>query len=223
MSGQKYRVVPSPKTFACGPPWCKCLLRLRGEWQRFAGAMRRIVKIATVVAVIVSQLGIGVRAAEMDGVVLPDSLNIANNELVLSGCGIREVLWTDVYMVALYMPVPTRDARPIFDRALAKAVRVEIIYDGDVPEEMPTEWRRYLRQELSRDVFRAFRNLYSELEQGDVLLAGFTPGAGTAVTVNNETVATSPDSNIVDALLELWIGHDPVSKNLRRLLLKGDC
>jgi hypothetical protein len=41
--------------------------------------------------------------------------------------------------------------------------------------------------------------------------------------VNGRVVTTRPGSGLMDAMLDLWIGIDPISSNLKRLLLSGSC
>lgn len=111
----------------------------------------------------------------------------------------------------------------VLDQRQAKAVRVEIIYEGETPDELPEEWRDHLAEELARDIFRTFKELYSDLDHGDVLLITFSPKAGINVMLNDTSAMSSSGSNVIDALLELWGGSDPVSKNLKRLLLEVNC
>ncbi len=111
----------------------------------------------------------------------------------------------------------------IRDPGTPKALRLEIVYDGSVPDDMPEDWRLHLREEISRDMFRALKELYHDIEKGDVVVFGFDPNSGSAIRLNGERVAFNDDTDLMDALLELWIGPSAVSKNLRSLLLSGRC
>ncbi len=163
------------------------------------------------------------RAANLDGFDFPDTLVSPAGPLVLSGCGLREVLWYDVYAIGLYLAVspiePDRIRRP--DQA--KLIRIEVLFDGDMPEDLPSEWRTHLDEILRRDVFKTFRELYRELKTGDRVTLAYTPAHGTSVRLNGEPEIKSAGHGVMDALLELWLGPKPVSKNLRRLLLSGKC
>lgn len=163
------------------------------------------------------------RAADLDGTYFPDTMETPAGPLVLSGCGLREVLWQDAYAIGLYLagsPVePDRIRRP--DQA--KLIRIEVLFDGDIPEDLPSEWRTHLDEILRRDVLKTFRDLYRELKTGDRVTLAYTPAHGTSVRLNDESEIKSAGHEVMDAFLELWLGPKPVSKNLRRLLLSGKC
>lgn len=164
-------------------------------------------------------------AAEIDGIQVPDELRFTDEQpLRLSGCGLREVMWVDLYFVAFYLERPLRRHRQIRSRDVAKAVRVDIVFDGRVPEQMPEEWRSRLVEVLSRDLVRDLQSLFSELVTGDSLTVSYAPNAGVSrVRFNGDVVGSYAGPDLIDGLLSLWIGPKPVSRNLRRLLLSGEC
>ena len=167
--------------------------------------------------------GPGARAGEINGVDLPASLMVDRAELALASCGMREVMWTDVYAIAFYLPDGMQPESAMWDRAVAKTIRFDIVYDGEVPEDVPTEWRENLREVLSNDAYKMFRDAYADLNQGDVIAVSYTPDSRTKVTVNDELILDRPGHDLVEAMLEICIGSDPVSGNLKRLLLKDSC
>ncbi len=164
-------------------------------------------------------------AASIDGIEVPDVLRFSEEApLRLSGCGLREVMWVDLYFVAFYLEQPLRLHRQIRSRDVAKAVRVDIVFDGRIPEQMPEEWRSRLVDVLSRDLVRDLQNLFAELVTEDSLTVSYVPDAGESrVRFNGDVVQSYAGPELIDGLLALWIGPDPVSRNLRRLLLAGEC
>ncbi len=51
----------------------------------------------------------------------------------------------------------------------------------------------------------------------------FVPGRGTSVSVNGRQVGTSPGDDALNAMLQLWVGPNPVSGDMEHLLLGGRC
>ncbi len=178
---------------------------------------------ALVAAAALAWGGAGAGAADLDGVFLPDTAETGLGPLVLSGCGLREVLWYDIYAVGLYFAEPAYDAATALDPARAKAARVEVLFEGDIPEDLPSKWRARLEDLLKRDVLRTFKDIYRELETGDTLTLSYAPERGTTVELNGEKTLQAPGHEAMGAFLRQWLGPEPVSKNLRRLLLKGRC
>jgi hypothetical protein len=133
------------------------------------------------------------------------------------------MLWKDLYALSLYLPRPTGDASAVLGEAMPKLLRLDVTYDGKVPDGLPEEWAGRLREEVSREFMRTLRGIYNELRGGDTVRIAYAPGGGTTMTVNGRVVASRPGSDLMDSLLGLWIGRNPVSENMKRLLLSGSC
>ncbi len=162
-------------------------------------------------------------AGDLEGIDLPDRIAAFEEDLVLSGCGMREQLWADVYALALYLPEPLTDAEAIRNRRTSKALWLKVVYDGSVPDALPYAWHDRLRGRVPADTLRTLEALYRSVRSGDVLTLLYRDGSGTILALNGDEVAAYPDGRLVEVLLDLWIGPEPVSKNLRRLLLRGRC
>ncbi len=55
--------------------------------------------------------------AEVSGVRLEDRISVGGRALVLNGAGVRAKLLLQLYVVALYLPQPTKDVRAVFATA----------------------------------------------------------------------------------------------------------
>ncbi len=163
------------------------------------------------------------RGADFEGFDLPDEISVFDRSFEIRGCGIREVFWNDVYLLALYLPSDSPGGASIRDRGRSKAIRLEIVYDGTVPDDIPDDWKAHLREEISRDMYAVLKELYQNIQTGDVVVFSYEPDTGNTVRVNGERVALKDNDNLIDALLDLWVGPDAVSKNLRHLLMSGRC
>lgn len=164
------------------------------------------------------------QAAQVAGVTLPPAETVQGRQLRLAGCAVRESLWMELYAVSLYLPQGTpADAGRILDDGTAKLLRLDVTYDGQVPNGLPQDWAQRLRDEVSRDFMRTLQNQYNQLKAGDTVRIFYVPGQGTTLSVNGNTVTTRPGGELMRSMLGLWIGRDPVSGNMRRLLLSGSC
>jgi hypothetical protein len=98
-----------------------------------------------------------------------------------------------------------------------------ILREASLPEEIPEQWREPLREELSRDPLARIRAAYSSLATGDSVWITYTRPAGLTIAVNDRVVVTTPDHNLLDAMLRAWADGDSLSGKLQRLLLAHPC
>lgn len=162
-------------------------------------------------------------AAEITGVTLPPTEIVGSKQLQLVGCSAREKLWVDLYAVSLYLPREMTSAAALIDAGVPKLVRLDVTHDGKVPNGLPSAWKQRLQPYVSQEFMQTLESFYNNLHGGDTVRISHTPGGGTTLSVNGETVATRPDGELMEAMLKLWVGPDPVSRNIKRDLLQGSC
>lgn len=160
---------------------------------------------------------------KVEGVAFAPTLTAGNGSLSLGGCGAREVMFTSVYVPALYLPCPGMKRTRIFAAETPKAVQLKIVYDGTLPQDIPESWREPLERMAQSEVERAVRNIFEKFQSGDRVTVQYAPDTGTTVDVNGKVIRTTGSGALMLPLLELWIGDQAVSDNLRRLMLSGSC
>src|SRR5512134_72122 len=81
-------------------------------------------------------------AVTLSGVEIPDTLSLANGgpALVLNGAGVREKLFLDIYIGALYLPAKTRDARAILSGPGPACVVMHFLYEEVGGEKITGAW-----------------------------------------------------------------------------------
>lgn len=163
-----------------------------------------------------------VAAAMLAGVQLAATLPVGGEALELASCGVRDTLWIDHYVAALYLP-PGASMQAARDPASAKAVRMHVVESRYLPERIPQPWREALAGELAREPMFRVRVEYQDLTDGDVVTIAYAPGSGVTMRVNGRTVTRIPGHDAIDAILEAWAGQDPISGKLRRLAMKHPC
>jgi hypothetical protein len=151
----------------------------------------------------------------------PRTVTVAGDDLVLNGIATRQALVFDLYTVALYLPEPTTSVERISDPSVPKAFYVEVDYDGSAPDVIPEHWREELLPPVSVERPEELRHASQSLGEGDAIHIAYVPGAGAAVQLNGETVLRDTGHGLIEAVIDLWIGADPVSEDVRRGLLYG--
>lgn len=161
--------------------------------------------------------------AQVAGVTLPPTESVQGAQLQLAGCAAREELWTDLYAVSLYLPAGATGAARMIDDQTPKLVRLDVTYNGEVPDGLPSEWKERLQQRVSQEFIQTLQNQYNKLRGGDTVRISYAPGSGTILSVNGNTIVTQPASELMNAMMQVWIGPNPVSDNIKRHLLRGSC
>jgi len=162
-------------------------------------------------------------SAQVAGVMLPPTETVQGTPRQLTGCAVYEKLWMDLYAVSLYLPREMASVARMTDDQTPRLVRLDVTYDGKVPDGLPAEWNERLQEHVSQEFIRVLQGHYNTLRGGDTVRVSYVPGSGTTLSVNGNSVVTRPGAGLMNAMMDLWIGPDPVSQNMKRLLLQGSC
>lgn len=153
---------------------------------------------------------------------LPNTMPLGGQALVLASCGVRDTLWIEHYVAALYLR-PGQTIVATSDPAQPKVILMHIVRGASLPEQIPEQWRAPLREELEREPLARVRASYAALGSGDRVLVTYRPGAGVSLAVNERVVATAPSHALIDSILKTWADGDPLSGKLQRLAMKHTC
>ena len=155
-----------------------------------------------------------VSAAEESGVVLPDTMDLGGQSLVLNGLGLRQKFVFDVYVGGLYLPAANSDADAVLGADEPRYMVMHFLRDVDA-ESINDAWFEGLEDNtpgFSQELFGQFESLAKWMEdvpdQG-VLTFAYVPGQGTTVTVLGTDKGVLPGKAFADALLACWIGPEP--------------
>src|SRR5688500_11461026 len=75
-------------------------------------------------------------AATLAGVTMPDTIDVGGDKLVLNGQGLREMLFIDIYVAGLYLPVKTHDAATVINSDVHKRVVMHFIFRKVSPSQI---------------------------------------------------------------------------------------
>lgn len=98
---------------------------------------------------------------------------------------------------------------------------MDVQYGGELPDRIPSEWRRELEPALSDPERRKLRDAYAALTQGDTIRIAYAPGRGATLSVSGADVLSTDGHELIAAFLEIWLGRTPVSEEVKEKLLEG--
>lgn len=163
------------------------------------------------------------QAANVAGVEVPETESVAGQQLALSSCGVRDTLWIDHYVAALYLPAGVPPASAMRDPAQPKAIVLQIVSERLLPEQIPQRWRKALSHELANDPLARVRAAYRGLTAGDRVAVRYAPQRGVSMAVNDRVIAHDEGHGVFQQMLSAWAEGDPISGKLQRLMLENPC
>jgi len=149
-------------------------------------------------------------------------------DLVLNGAGQRNLLFLDIYTVALYLPKKQSDAQIVLKNDLPRSVRV--ILSRDISAEHDIEFlldgleANNTREEMAAiqeplaHFLRMIRTL-GTVTKGSVVRLDYLPGVGTRVWLNQRLLGNVPGAAFNRSLLKIWLGDQPIQEGLKKALL----
>ncbi len=165
-------------------------------------------------------------AAELEGVKMPDTMKLANRDLVLNGIGLRSRFGFKVYVAGLYLLSKSNDAGMLLQQLGPK--RVAMVMKRDVEAQT---FLNALRDGLTanhteaqlaalKDRLQRFDETIAaikEAKQGDRIDLDYVPDSGTQIIHNGKAIGTLiSGEDFYRALLRIWLGDNPVQESLKQ-------
>jgi hypothetical protein len=164
-------------------------------------------------------------AAQMEGVVLPDTRVVDGTVLRLNGIGLRtwSLLGIRIYVAGLYLRDPSTDAAAILRSDEPKLLDIRFLRDVD-QQHARDSWRNGLTNACQspctldqHDIDLFLENVH-DLHAGDEAQLLFTR-KGVDVTFNGHHEGEIRDTHFAGVMLESFIGASPPTARLKRELL----
>jgi hypothetical protein len=171
-----------------------------------------------------------VQALELKGVKVPEAATLSPGpvELVLNGAGVRSKFFVSVYVGALYLPAPRREATAVLKAVEPRRVAMHFVYEQVAAKKLQAAWEdgfvdNQTKETLAtlRERLDQFKALFDDAVVGDVIWFDFVPDHGTTVSFNGTVAETIPGDDFNQALLAVWLGEEPADSGLKRGML-GD-
>lgn len=167
-----------------------------------------------------------VAETDIAGIKLPDHYSVNGQSLSLNGAGIRSKFFVKVYVGALYLENRQTNADDILAMQGAKSMQMHILYKEIEAKKITDGWNEGFRENTNKDDFRnlaerleTFNALFTDFHEGDTVFMNYTPGGGTELQINKETLGTIEGEDFFVALQKVWIGGHPADKDLKKGLL----
>ncbi|HZF18603.1 MAG TPA: chalcone isomerase family protein [Burkholderiales bacterium] len=170
-------------------------------------------------------------AAEVAGVKIEDRVTVESSELALNGAGLRTKFFVNVYAAGLYLAQKKTSASEVLALPGPKRVSMRLMrdlsakqlvdaLDEGIRDNTPAAERESLKDRVA-DLSALMSSLQSA-KAGDVIALDWVPGTGTRIVLNGAARGKPiPGEDFYRALLRIWLGDDPVSKDLKKALLGG--
>ncbi|HEU4622923.1 MAG TPA: chalcone isomerase family protein [Burkholderiaceae bacterium] len=170
------------------------------------------------------------RAAELEGVKMPDTTIVDGKPLVLNGLGVRTRYGlAKVYVAGLYLPKPSNDGGAVLAQDGPKRMAFQLKRDvaaqtfakslnEGIQERATPEQLAALKDRLAR--FNDYIVSINQVKDGDVVFLDLVPGRGTQIVHNGQPIGEPvPGADFASALLALFVGPRPVQDSLKAGLL----
>lgn len=186
--------------------------------------------VAGLLAALVVTLAGPARAAELSGVVLPDTASVGGAELTLNGIGLRTVFIVKAFVAGLYVPQRSQDAAELIAQKGPRRLQMKMLVDMS-PERMMKTFQDGLTANLGATQVATLRPQVDQLHdtlrsvgyarKGDSVELDLVDGA-TQLSVNGRPRGEPiPGEDFYAALLRVFVGERAADKDLRRGLLGG--
>ncbi len=164
---------------------------------------------------------------KINGIVMPNVMKVNGKYLKLNGGGVREKMFLDLYVGALYLQEKTSDANKIINADKPMAIKLRIIsglVSKDNMEEAIREgFEKSTKGKISpiKDRINTLINkgFASEIVKGDMFDLTYVPGVGTKLLKNNKLLVTIKGLDFKKALFGIWLCDQPADANLKNKML----
>jgi Chalcone isomerase-like len=167
-----------------------------------------------------------VLAGEVAGVKMPDSVTVEGKTLKLNGMGLRKKVVFKVYVAALYLESPSKDAAVVISSDHVKRVQLSVLRSlkaAQVTEAIAEGFEKNSKTQMGalKDRLSKFNAMFADVVEGDQILMTYVPGKGTLVSLKGAEKGSVEGKDFADALFSVWLGQNPVQEDLKKALLRG--
>lgn len=163
-------------------------------------------------------------AAQLAGVTLPDSATLGGQPVRLNGIGLREKYFIDVYVGALYLKTPTRDAQAAIKADEPKRIVMHFIYDKVTHEQLVDTWVESVGgqpngAQAMKDTEQLLGWMPDAVYAGEEMVFDYVPGVGTTLTIKGKKAGTIPGKAFMELVWGVFLGPAPPTAALKAGML----
>lgn len=182
----------------------------------------------TILVVIISFTMVGsiCEASQIEGVNVPQSISVNQQELILNGAGVRSKFFIKLYVGGLYLRQEDSDPQKIILADESMAIRLHIISSMITSKKMEDATREGFVNSTKgntgaiEEKIDKFISVFKEkINENDIFELIYIPGRGTEIHKNNETRAVIEGLDFKEALFGIWLCDKPAQKGLKKKML----
>lgn len=165
-------------------------------------------------------------ATEIEGIPLPDTIQLESKILHLNGAGIRNKFFFDIYVAALYLEQRSASADEIIGSNTSKRLTMNFLYDEVTKEKLTDGWEEGFKKNQPKEKMRAlrerldrFNTFFETVHKGGRIGFDFLSNGSTHLRINGSKVAVISGVDFQQALLAVWLGEKPADSGLKKSLL----
>jgi hypothetical protein len=165
------------------------------------------------------------RSAEIEGVEFVERVTAGDRVLALQSVGLlRYRIFFKGYVAALYLEEGTPPGEVLED--VSKRLELEYFWSipgdkfGPAAEAIMERNLDARSLEQLRPRVEALHEKYQDVKPGDRYSLTYRPGEGTELAKNGVPLALVPGEDFASAYFGIWLGEDPLDRDLRDQLLK---
>lgn len=150
----------------------------------------------------------------VNGVVLPETIEVAGKTLTLNGAALRKKAIFKVYVAALYVATKSQSADAILAEDEPRRMVMHFVRNVDKGK-ICDAWTDGLKDNTpgaTEDLKKEFADLcglMQDIKDGQAMEFTYVPGNGTTVTVAGQEKGVVGGRDFAAALLRCWIGPKP--------------
>lgn len=157
---------------------------------------------------------------------LPDTINVAKQELTKNGVGTRQKYFLDLYTAGLYLREPNRQAKAIVEADQLMAMRIVItskmVSQQKLVDSLQEGFKNSTGGKLQpiQQQIAQFRQCFAEeISHRDTFDLVYAPNHGVVVLKNGKQKGTIAGLPFKQALFGIWLGERPADAGLKVALL----
>jgi hypothetical protein len=162
----------------------------------------------------------------VEGVDFKREFRVNDETLALRGYGLlRYMIFIKAYVAAFYLPESVRSEDALMD--VPKRLEIEYFHPI-VAQDFAKATSASISQNTSLVTYQGLKPridelnaLYRDIAPGDRYALTYLPGRGTTLSWNGQPLGTVAGREFAAALFGIWLGSNPLDRNLKDLLL-GD-
>ncbi len=165
------------------------------------------------------------------GIHVADRATVGGQKMRLNGAGLRTMFGLRIYVAALYLPAPMREADRILEHDMPLRLQLTLLRDTTTEQNVEA-----LKAGLSGNnsalemdaiksevaLFFALIRQIREFSSGTEIQLDYLPGAGASVRIDGRDLGIIPGERFKRALLKVWLGVEPTQLSLKKALLGSD-